>query len=73
VTAHRQFLFSVELTEDEINQLRRPGAVCADPASSEITYPQVLQVSDLIASGQADWTTLGAVAEVLLGEPAHQT
>jgi hypothetical protein len=70
VTAHRQFLFSVELTDEEIGQLRRPGTVCGDWASSEITYPQVLRVRDLIASGHADWTTLGAVAEVLLGEPA---
>jgi len=67
LSTHRQFLFSVELTEEEIDQVRRTGRVHSDPTSSEITYPQVLRVRDLIADGRVDWATLGAVAEVLLG------
>lgn len=65
VTAHRQFVFSVELTEEEVDRVRRTGGVHGE--GSEITYPKVLRVSDLIADGGADWATLGAIAEVLLG------
>lgn len=68
VTAHRQFLFSVELTEEEIDLVRGAGRVQSDPDSSEITYPLVCRVGDLIADGRADWSTLGAIAEVLLGQ-----
>lgn len=67
VTAHRQHLFSVELTEQEIDQLRVP-TVHGEPGSSEITYPQVLRVRDIMAGGEVDWTTLGAIAQVLLGK-----
>lgn len=66
VTAHRQHLFSVELTADELAQVRRTGAIRGEPTSSELTYPQVVRLSDLIASDAPDWTTLGAVTEVLL-------
>lgn len=67
VTAHRQHLFSVVLTADELDQVRRTGAISGEPPSSEITYPVVLRLRDLLATDQADWTTLGAVTEVLLG------
>jgi hypothetical protein len=66
VTAHRQYLYSVELTEDEINKVRQTSTTFGVSANTEITYPHVVRVCDLIADDRADWATLGAVAEVLL-------
>jgi 8-oxo-dGTP pyrophosphatase MutT (NUDIX family) len=67
VTAHRQFLYSVKLTEPEIDKVRHTTTPHGLTSDTEITYPQVLTVRDLIATGRADWTTLGAITEVLLG------
>ncbi|WP_285612327.1 nucleoside 2-deoxyribosyltransferase domain-containing protein [Actinokineospora globicatena] len=64
MSTHRQAVFSVRLTEAEMAGLRGAPPV-AD--GTEITYPVVWRVGDLFADGSADWTTLGAVAEVLLG------
>lgn len=63
-SAHRQHVFSVELTALEIAQLRPAG----NADDTERTYPEVHRFGELMASGLVDWTTLGALAEVLLGE-----
>lgn len=67
VTAHRQVLFSVELTDSEIDTIRRTSAARGLSDHAEVTYPHVRRVRDLLADDRADWTTLGAIAEVLLG------
>jgi 8-oxo-dGTP pyrophosphatase MutT (NUDIX family) len=66
VSAHHQYLFSVELTADELNQLRPVHA------GTEITYPSVRRLGDLIAGPEVDWTTLGAITQLLpvLDSPA---
>ncbi|WP_026424085.1 nucleoside 2-deoxyribosyltransferase domain-containing protein [Actinokineospora inagensis] len=66
MSTHQQAVFSVELTAAEMDSLR-----CAAPVvdGSEITHPVVLRVRDLVSSDCADWTTVGAVAEVLLRAP----
>ncbi|MBM7775370.1 8-oxo-dGTP pyrophosphatase MutT (NUDIX family) [Actinokineospora baliensis] len=64
MTTHRQAVFSVRLTAAEMDGLRGAAPVVD---GTEVTYPVVWRVGDLFADGRADWTTLGAVAEVLLG------
>ncbi|SES19003.1 NUDIX domain-containing protein [Actinokineospora terrae] len=64
MSTHRQAVFSVRLTEAEMAELRGAAPVVD---GTEVTYPVVWRVGDLFADGHADWTTLGAVAEVLLG------
>jgi 8-oxo-dGTP pyrophosphatase MutT (NUDIX family) len=68
VTAHRQHLFSVQLTDDEIDAIRHTRVTHGLQADTERTHPQVLRVRDLIANNHADWTTLGAITEVLFGD-----
>jgi 8-oxo-dGTP pyrophosphatase MutT (NUDIX family) len=65
-SAHRQHLFSVELTADEIGFVRANAGPYGEEGSSERTYPRVERLGDLIADGRADWTTLGAITEVLV-------
>ncbi|WP_436496495.1 hypothetical protein [Actinokineospora sp. HUAS TT18] len=62
-STHRQHVFSVELTDAEITQLS-PSARTS-PGDSERTYPEIWQLKDLIKDDKADWTTLGALMEVL--------
>jgi len=65
LSPHRQHVFSVELTESEIDGL--DPAMRGLPDHSERTYPEVWRIGDLIADNAADWTTLGALMEVLSG------
>ena len=65
-SAHQQYLFSVELTEDEVAAVRAVTGPLGEADSSERTYPRVARFGDLLAGGEVDWTTLGALAEVLL-------
>ena len=66
MTTHRQQLFSVELTEEELAQVRRTGPIRGGGGSSELTHPRVLRLAELIETSHADWTTLGTITEVLL-------
>lgn len=65
-SAHRQHLFSVELTAREVDQVRQTVDVLGNADDSELTYPEVRRLGDLVATSQVDWTTLGALTEVLL-------
>lgn len=65
-SAHQQHLFSVELTEAEVAAVRAVTGPLGETGSSERTYPRVARFGDLLAGGEVDWTTLGALAEVLL-------
>ncbi|CRK56135.1 unknown [Alloactinosynnema sp. L-07] len=63
-SAHRQHLFSVELTADELDRI--DPAARGVPGHSERTYPEVWRLGDLVSDPRADWTTLGALMEVLV-------
>lgn len=65
-STHRQHLFSVELTDEEIDQVRNTVGVHGNAEDTEMTYPEVRRLGDLLTNSQVDWTTLGALAEVLL-------
>jgi ADP-ribose pyrophosphatase YjhB (NUDIX family) len=68
-SAHRQHLFSVELTEAELAAVRAVTGPLGETGSTERTYPRVARFGDLLTGGEVDWTTLGALAEVLLAQP----
>lgn len=67
-SAHRQHLFSVALTEDEIAAVRAVDGPLGEAGSSERTYPRVATFGELLGGGDVDWTTLGALSEVLLAD-----
>jgi predicted NUDIX family NTP pyrophosphohydrolase len=67
VSAHQQHLFSVELSDDEITRARTDTQAHGVADDVEQTYVEVYRYTDLLTSALVDWTTLGAITEVLLG------
>lgn len=67
---HRMHLFSVELTASEIGALRTDQREHGDHSNGEITYVEITRLADLLADDRTDWSTLGAVTEVLLKDHA---
>jgi 8-oxo-dGTP pyrophosphatase MutT (NUDIX family) len=64
LSAHRVHVFSVELTDNEIAQVRRnpgPHGVLED---SERTFVEVRTYGEILDNGHADWATLGVLAAV---------
>lgn len=66
LSAHRQHVFSVELTEAEIAHLRTDSAAHGNPDESERTYVEIHRLGDLLATHDVDWATLGILTQVLL-------
>ncbi|TDB93833.1 nucleoside 2-deoxyribosyltransferase domain-containing protein [Actinomadura sp. 7K534] len=68
MSAHRAHLFSVEVTEEELAQLRGSGPHGV-AAEGERTYVEVTPFGRIRRERLVDWATLGMIAEALL-EPA---
>lgn len=64
---HHAHLYSVELTDDELAAFQAQAGVVHGAHDSERTTVHVWRVGDLLAGGQADWTTVGMVLSVLAG------
>ncbi len=62
---HHAHLYSVELTDDELAAFEAEAGVVHGAHDSERTTVHVWRVGDLLASGEADWTTVGMVLSVL--------
>ncbi len=66
LSTHRAHLFSVELTDDELERLLRrsdePHGVLKD---GERTYAEVMTLGGLRPGGYVDWATLGMIMQVL--------
>jgi 8-oxo-dGTP pyrophosphatase MutT (NUDIX family) len=71
-STHRMHLFSVELSRTEIEAIRADRDQHCDHENTEITYVEVRSYADLLASSDVDWTTFGAISEVLLGRYLEQ-
>jgi 8-oxo-dGTP pyrophosphatase MutT (NUDIX family) len=65
LSAHRAHVFSVELTGDELEQLRADAAPHGLAAHGERTWVEVTTYRELRAGGHVDWTTLGIVTQAL--------
>ncbi|WP_051368026.1 NUDIX domain-containing protein [Hamadaea tsunoensis] len=65
LTAHRQHLFSVELTEEELDGVRTPGRTFGLAADGERTTVEVRPYGEILADELVDWTTLGQIAAIV--------
>jgi ADP-ribose pyrophosphatase YjhB (NUDIX family) len=64
LSAHRVHVFTVELTDDEISQIRQnpgPHGVLED---SERTFAEVRTYGEILDHGYADWVTVGVLAKI---------
>lgn len=66
MTAHRQHLFSVELTQDQLRRVREVDGPLGNTGDTERTYPLVCRYGDVLAERHSDWTTVGAITQALL-------
>ncbi|MFD1049798.1 hypothetical protein ACFQ1S_31830, partial [Kibdelosporangium lantanae] len=62
--AHRQHVFTVELTADEIAFARENPGPHGIVEDSERTYVEVRTYGEILASELVDWSTLGVLAAV---------
>jgi hypothetical protein len=66
LAAYWQHVFSVELIEQEIGQMRADTRVHGLAGETERTYVEVHRFGELLAGRGVDWTTLGILTEILL-------
>ena len=67
VSAHHAYLFSAEITEDELARLRASQRTPHGAGDTERTWPEVTTFAEIRRNRLADWATLGMIAEALLG------
>jgi 8-oxo-dGTP pyrophosphatase MutT (NUDIX family) len=68
LASHHAHVFAAELTAEELALLRQRAATqeaCGVAADSERTFLEVVTLRELLASGLADWATLGMVWQAL--------
>lgn len=71
MSAHHAHLFAVEISSDEIAQLR---AARSAPRGSgtEQTWPEIATFGDIRRKRLVDWATLGMIAEVVLHDQSSR-
>ena len=66
LSAHKAHLFSVELTEKELVQLKaQHGVAHGIVEDSEQTYTEILTLKQILERPVVDWSMLGMILSVL--------
>lgn len=73
LSAHRQHVFAVELTNEEIDLARSDTRSYGVADDAELTHVEVHRYADLLRGELVDWATLGAITSVLLTNPSTTT
>lgn len=69
-SAHTAFLFSYELTDEELKWLySQKGIAHGEKESSERTYIEICTLEDIMRKQLVDWSMLGMICAVLYGGP----
>ncbi len=64
-SAHTSHLFSVELTQNEIEILRRDRSAHGVSGESERTYVEVVSLSKILDGNLVDWSTVGMIMSIV--------
>jgi len=65
-TAHKAHVFAVHLTAFEMEQIKKQqGHSYGNSAETEVTYPEVYTVKELLKKPHTDWSNLGMILTVL--------
>ena len=62
---HQAHLFSIELTDDELQQCKSNEGKRFGENDSERTYIEVRTVGEILAAQDVDWTHIGMILSVL--------
>jgi 8-oxo-dGTP pyrophosphatase MutT (NUDIX family) len=66
LSAHKAHLFSVEITDQELEWLRsQKGVVHGVVDDTERTYVEVVKLRDIITENKVDWSTVGMILSVI--------
>jgi 8-oxo-dGTP pyrophosphatase MutT (NUDIX family) len=65
MSAHCSHLFSVELTESEMDALVADVKIHGQAAESERTCVEIRRFGELLSGAETDWSTLGQIAQAL--------
>jgi len=65
LSAHEAKLFSVELTQDEIDRLRQDHEVHGVVEDTEQTYVEVKSLKEILERSLLDWSSVGMILSVL--------
>jgi len=68
LSAHRQAVFALELSEAEMAQLRADQSAHGNAAGTERTYLEIATLREILGHSDIDWSNAGAISSVLLDE-----
>jgi len=68
LSAHKAHLFSVEITEEELEYLRsQQGIAHGVIEDTERTYVEIMKLEDILQGNKIDWSMLGMITSVIFG------
>jgi len=68
LSAHKAHLFSVEITEKELEYLRsQQGIAHGVIEDTERTYVEIVKLGDIFRENKVDWSMLGMIASAIFG------
>jgi hypothetical protein len=66
MSVHKAHLFSVEITEEELDWLREQAGVAHGVAEeTERTYVEITTLGEIRRNANIDWSMLGMILQVL--------
>ena len=66
LSTHKAYLFSVEITEEELEYLRsQQGIAHGVIEDTERTYIEVMKLGDILQGNKVDWSMLGMITSVI--------
>jgi 8-oxo-dGTP pyrophosphatase MutT (NUDIX family) len=67
MSSHKAHLFSAEITDEELDQLRAQGGVAYGVIEeTELTYVEITTLGEIRRNPNVDWSMLGMILQVLV-------
>ena len=65
LSSHKSHLYKLELTDEEMNNLKNDKGVHGVIEDTEMTYIEVMTLKEILSSNLLDWTNIGMIMNVL--------
>ena len=74
LSSHRSYLYSVELTEEELEWFRsQDGIAHGNIKDTERTFIEIYSIKEIMEQSLTDWSTLGMIMSVIYGLESNST